>query len=105
MRLTRNKKNTTTMTIDEIREVISEELCIALSDISNDATIESLGADSLDAVNLGVTFDRDIVITDTVNTIARKKKINLHLFYFPLFAKGKTARFVRVACVFLSRER
>jgi len=60
------------MTIDEIREVISEELCIALSDISNDATIESLGADSLDAVNLGVTFDRDIVITDTVNTIARK---------------------------------
>jgi len=38
------------MTIDEIRETISEELCIALSDIDNDTTLESLGADSLDAV-------------------------------------------------------
>ena len=61
------------MTIDEIRETISEELCIALSDIDNDATLESLGADSLDAVNLnGNIFDYEITLTDTVNTIARK---------------------------------
>jgi len=61
------------MTIDEIRETISEELCIALSDIDNDATLESLGADSLDAVNLNSNiFDYEITLTDTVNTIARK---------------------------------
>ena len=60
------------MTTNEIREAISEHLCIALSDINNDATLESLGADSLDATLLGTIFDTEITLTDTVNTIANK---------------------------------
>ena len=56
----------------QIRKAISEELCIALSDIHDNATLESLGADSLDATNLGAQFDAEITITDTVNTIAEK---------------------------------
>lgn len=60
------------MTTNEIREAISEHLCIALSDIHNDATLESLGADSLDATQLGTIFDTEITLTDTVNTITSK---------------------------------
>jgi acyl carrier protein len=55
-----------------IRKAISEELCIALSTIDDNATLESLGADSLDATNLGASLDADITLTDTVNTIAQK---------------------------------
>ncbi len=45
-------------TIDKVKEIIAEQLCISTDDIPDNANIvEDLGADSLDIVELLMTFE------------------------------------------------
>ena len=45
-------------TIEKVKKIIAEQLCISVDDIKDDANIiEDLGADSLDVVELLMTFE------------------------------------------------
>ena len=45
-------------TIDKVKQLIAEQLCISTDDIKDDANvIEDLGADSLDVVELLMSFE------------------------------------------------
>ena len=45
-------------TIDKVKKIIAEQLCISTDDIKDDANVvEDLGADSLDIVELLMTFE------------------------------------------------
>ena len=75
-------------TIDKVKKIIAEQLCISTDDISDTANvIEDLGADSLDVVELLMTFEDEFgvsipdeqvenlkTIPAIVKTIKKKKK-------------------------------
>lgn len=51
-------------TIDKVKEIIAEQLCISTDDIKDDANIiEDLGADSLDVVELLMTFEDEFKVS------------------------------------------
>lgn len=51
-------------TIDKVKEIIAEQLCISVKDIKDDANIiEDLGADSLDVVELLMTFEDEFKVS------------------------------------------
>lgn len=51
-------------TIDKIKKIIAEQLCISTDDISDNANvIEDLGADSLDVVELLMTFEDEFKVS------------------------------------------
>lgn len=50
--------------IEKVKEIIAEQLCIAESEIKDDANvIEDLGADSLDVVELLMTFEDEFKVS------------------------------------------
>ena len=51
-------------TIDKVKKLIAEQLCISVSEIEDDANvIEDLGADSLDVVELLMTFEDEFKVS------------------------------------------
>lgn len=51
-------------TIEKVKKIIAEQLCISTDDIKDDANvIEDLGADSLDVVELLMTFEDEFNVS------------------------------------------
>lgn len=51
-------------TIDKVKKLIAEQLCISTDEIKDDANIiEDLGADSLDVVELLMTFEDEFNVS------------------------------------------
>ena len=51
-------------TIETVKKMIAEQLCISTDDIKDDANIiEDLGADSLDVVELLMTFEDEFKVS------------------------------------------
>lgn len=51
-------------TIDKVKKIIAEQLCISTDDIADDANVvEDLGADSLDIVELLMTFEDEFKVS------------------------------------------
>ena len=51
-------------TIDKVKKIIADQLCISTDDISDDANVvEDLGADSLDVVELLMTFEDEFKVS------------------------------------------
>ena len=51
-------------TIDKVKRLIAEQLCISTGDIKDDANvIEDLGADSLDVVELLMSFEDEFKVS------------------------------------------
>lgn len=51
-------------TIDKVKTIIAEQLCISTDDISDNANVvEDLGADSLDVVELLMTFEDEFKVS------------------------------------------
>ncbi len=51
-------------TIDKVKQLIAEQLCISTDDIKDDANIvEDLGADSLDIVELLMSFEDEFKVS------------------------------------------
>lgn len=51
-------------TIDKVKKIIAEQLCISTDDIKDDANVvEDLGADSLDIVELLMTFEDEFNVS------------------------------------------
>ena len=51
-------------TIDKVKKIIAEQLCISTDDIKDDANvIEDLGADSLDVVEMLMTFEDEFKVS------------------------------------------
>lgn len=66
---------------DQIKEIIANHLCIQVEQIEDDSDIfESLGADSLDGVDLLMTFEEEFGITvpdeDAVELRTVRKIVN-----------------------------
>ena len=51
-------------TIEKVKNIIAEQLCISVGEIKDDANIiEDLGADSLDVVELLMTFEDEFKVS------------------------------------------
>lgn len=51
-------------TIDKVKKIIAEQLCISTDDIKDEANVvEDLGADSLDIVELLMTFEDEFKVS------------------------------------------
>ncbi len=51
-------------TIDKVKKIIAEQLCISTDDIADDANVvEDLGADSLDVVEMLMTFEDEFKVS------------------------------------------
>ncbi|MBO5394764.1 MAG: acyl carrier protein [Clostridia bacterium] len=51
-------------TIDKVKQLIADQLCISVSDIKDDANvIDDLGADSLDIVELLMSFEDEFKVS------------------------------------------
>ena len=51
-------------TIDKVKKIIAEQLCISTDDIADDANVvEDLGAGSLDIVELLMTFEDEFKVS------------------------------------------
>ncbi len=51
-------------TIDKVKKIIAEQLCISTDDISDTANVvEDLGADSLDVVEMLMTFEDEFNVS------------------------------------------
>lgn len=51
-------------TIDKVKKLIADQLCISVDDIKDDANIiEDLGADSLDVVELLMSFEDEFKVS------------------------------------------
>jgi acyl carrier protein len=63
-------------TIDKVKKLIAEQLCISTDDISDTANIlEDLGADSLDVVELLMTFEDEFGVSIPDEQVAELKTI------------------------------
>ena len=51
-------------TLEKVKKLIADQLCISVDDIKDDANIiEDLGADSLDVVELLMTFEDEFKVS------------------------------------------
>ena len=69
-------------TIDKVKKIIAEQLCISVQEIKDDSNvIEDLGADSLDVVEMLMTFEDEFGVSipdeklDELKTIPQIVKI------------------------------
>lgn len=73
--------------IDRIREIISEVLIVAQSNIKNDSTLDSLGADSLDHTEISLCLSEELGVSiedgeingkstpETIETLINSKNV------------------------------
>lgn len=50
-------------TIEKVKQLVAEQLCISTDDIADNADIMDLGADSIDVVEMLTTFEDEFGIT------------------------------------------
>ena len=51
-------------TLEKVKQIIAEQLCISIDEIKDDSNIiEDLGADSLDVVELLMTFEDEFKVS------------------------------------------
>ncbi len=50
-------------TIEKVKQLVAEQLCISTDDIADNADIMELGADSIDVVEMLTTFEDEFGIT------------------------------------------
>ncbi len=50
-------------TIEKVKQLVAEQLCISTDDIKDNADIMELGADSIDVVEMLTTFEDEFGIT------------------------------------------
>lgn len=50
-------------TIEKVKQLVAEQLCISTDDITDNADIMELGADSIDVVEMLTTFEDEFGIT------------------------------------------
>lgn len=50
-------------TLDKVKKLLAEQLCISTEDIADDANIVDLGADSLDVVEMLMTLEDEFGIS------------------------------------------
>ena len=63
-------------TIEKVKNIIAEQLCISVNDIKDDANvIEDLGADSLDVVELLMTFEDEFKVSIPEDKLEELKSI------------------------------
>ena len=69
-------------TIDKVKQLIADQLCISVNEIKDDANvIEDLGADSLDIVELLMSFEDEFKVSipderlDELKTIPQIVKV------------------------------
>ena len=63
-------------TIDKVKQLIAEQLCISTDDIKDDANvIEDLGADSLDVVELLMSFEDEFKVSIADDQLENLKTI------------------------------
>ncbi len=63
-------------TIDKVKKIIAEQLCISTDDISDTANVvEDLGADSLDIVELLMTFEDEFKVSIPDDKLEELKSI------------------------------
>lgn len=63
-------------TIEKVKKIIAEQLCISVNDIKDDANvIEDLGADSLDVVELLMTFEDEFKVSIPDDKLEELKSI------------------------------
>lgn len=63
-------------TIEKVKNIIAEQLCISVNDIKDDANvIEDLGADSLDVVELLMTFEDEFKVSIPDDKLEELKSI------------------------------
>ena len=62
--------------IDKVKKIIAEQLCISTDDISDTANVvEDLGADSLDIVELLMTFEDEFKVSIPDDKLEELKSI------------------------------
>ena len=63
-------------TIDKVKSIIAEQLCISVNEIKDDANIiEDLGADSLDVVELLMAFEDEFKVSIPDDKLEQLKTI------------------------------
>ncbi len=63
-------------TIEKVKKLIAEQLCISIDDIKDDANIiEDLGADSLDVVELLMSFEDEFKVSIPDDKLEELKSI------------------------------
>ena len=63
-------------TIEKVKKIIAEQLCISVAEIKDDSNvIEDLGADSLDVVELLMTFEDEFGVSIPDEAIPEIKTI------------------------------
>lgn len=63
-------------TVEKVKKIIAEQLCISTDDIKDDANIiEDLGADSLDVVELLMTFEDEFKVSIPDDKLEELKSI------------------------------
>jgi len=63
-------------TIEKVKKIIAEQLCITVEEIKDDANvIEDLGADSLDVVELLMTFEDEFGVSIPDDKLEELKSI------------------------------
>ena len=50
-------------TLDKVKKLLAEQLCITVDDIADDANIADLGADSLDVVEMLMTLEDEFGVS------------------------------------------
>lgn len=50
-------------TLEKVKKLLAEQLCISVDDIADDANIADLGADSLDVVEMLMTLEDEFGIS------------------------------------------
>lgn len=64
-------------TIAKVKKIIAEQLCISPDDITDDANIiEDLGADSLDVVELLMSFEDEFKVSIPDEKVAQLKTVS-----------------------------
>ena len=63
-------------TIDKVKKLIAEQLCISTDDIADNANVvDDLGADSLDVVELLMTFEDEFGVSIPDEDVEKLKTI------------------------------
>ncbi len=62
-------------TIEKVKQLVAEQLCISTDDIADDADIMILGADSIDIVEMLTTLEDEFGITIPDDKVAELKTI------------------------------
>ncbi len=62
-------------TVDKVKQLVAEQLCITTDDIKEDSDIMELGADSIDVVEMLTTFEDEFGISIPDNKVEELRTV------------------------------